>query len=196
MPTIWQRAQYLPSEEFMRTYRFYVDLREAAVCLVEAEDLETAKRQFRSGQHCSKHTERLPQILQFVEDEQGNILEKAPPPVDSLPKDVIETFEACATFLERLRTEPPAPDMRPEALALQAKVLALLANPVAAAEPSREELIDIAFAYADALDLSDEDRTEKTGSGADVVDQLWMWVARVRRAVGMLTRAPIAKSRS
>jgi hypothetical protein len=48
-------------------------------------------------------------------------------------------------------------------------------------------LIDIAFAYADALDLSDEDRTEKTGSGADVVDQLWQWETRVRRAVGMLT---------
>jgi hypothetical protein len=99
----------------------------------------------------------------------------------------MDVMRKCAAFLGRLRTEPPAPDMNAAALALEAQVLAVLASPVPSGQPSRDELIDIAFAYADALDLSDEDRTEKTGSGADVVDQLWQWETRVRRAVGMLT---------
>jgi hypothetical protein len=171
----------------MPIFRFFVDQRKAVVYSVVADNLEEAKERYRDKKYVSQNKERLPPIQRFVEDELGAILEKSPLPVEALPADVIDVLRKCATFLGRLRTEPPAPAMNPAALALQAQVLAVLANPVPAEEPSRDELIDITFAYADALDMSDEDRTDKLGSGADVVDLLWQWETRVRRAVGMLS---------
>ena len=171
----------------MPIYRFHVDQRKAVVYSVEAETLEEAKERYRDEQYSSQHGERLPPIPRFIEDASGAILEKFPLPADTLSPDVIDVLQKCAAFLGRVRTELPAHEMNPAASALQTQMLALLANPVPAGQPTRDELIDIAFAYADALDLSDEDRTEKPGSGADVVDQLWQWETRVRRAVGMLT---------